>query len=265
LETSLSSTDGAEKKNIIEVSVSILPQAEFVEKIGGDKVHVTVMIPPGASPATYEPTPSQLVNLSLAKVYIKIGYVPFEMAWMDRLKATNKDMIVVDSSKGIEIIGDDPHIWLSPMLVKKQAKSIYEALSEINPENEAYYQKNLAVFLGELDKVDEKIKVSLSGFGGKKFMVFHPAWGYFAREYGLEQIPIEVEGKEPSADDIVKLVKIAKQEGIKVIFASPQLSDKSAEVIAKEIGGKVVLIDPLAEDYINNMNKICQEIGKGLV
>jgi len=248
----------------VEVAVSILPQADFVERIGGDKVHVSVMIPPGASPATYEPTPSQLKNLSRADLYVRIGHVPFEKTWMDRLKSANKDMKIVNSSEGIEIIGKDPHIWLSPNLVKKQAERIYNGLAEIDPENKGYYAQNLARFLQDLEELDAEIKDTLAGIEGKKFMVFHPAWGYFAREYGLEQIPIEVEGKEPSADDIVRLVEKAKTSGIKVIFASPQFSTKSAEVIAKEIDGKVIFADPLARDYMTNMRIVSKTFAQGL-
>lgn len=250
--------------DIIQVAVSILPQADFVEKIGKDRVQVSVMIPPGASPATYEPTPAQLKNLSRAELYIRIGHVPFEKTWMDRLRSANKDMKIVDSSRGIEIVGKDPHIWLSPNLVKKQAEHIYTGLAEIDPENKEYYTKNKDRFIQELEELDREIRDTLSGTSSKKFMVFHPAWGYFARDYGLEQIPIEIEGKEPSAGDIVKLVEKAKANGIKVIFASPQFSTKSAEVIAKEIDGKVVFADPLARDYMTNMRVVSKTFAQGL-
>jgi len=249
---------------IIQVAVSILPQADFVERIGKDKVQVSVMIPPGASPATYEPAPGQLKDLSRAKMYVRIGHVPFEKIWMDRLKSANKDMKIVDSSQGIEIIGKDPHIWLSPVLVKKQAEHIYKGLAEIDPENKEYYAQNKDKFIQELEKLHAEIKDTLSGIDGKKFMVFHPSWGYFALEYGLEQIPIEVEGKEPTAGDIIKLVEKAKANGVKVIFASPQFSTKSAEVIAREIGGKVVFADPLARDYITNMRAVAKTFARGL-
>ncbi len=248
----------------VTVAVSILPQAYFVESIGGDKVQVSVMIPPGANPATYEPTPSQLKSLSDADLYIKIGHVPFEKTWMQRLISANKNMKIIDSSEDINIIENDPHIWLSPVLVKKQANSIFKGLVEIDPENRDYYAQNLAAFLKELDDLDAEIRNNLSGVENKKFMVFHPSWGYFAREYGLEQISIEVEGKEPSAEDLVKLVEKARSNNIKVIFASPQFSSKSAQVIAKELNGRVIFVDSLSRDYKNNLRVISETFAQVL-
>lgn len=244
---------GAEQ---IRVAVSILPQKEFVERVGGNKVSVIVMIPPGASPATYEPSPSQLRGIAVAKLYVRIGHVPFEKAWMGRIASANRDMLIIDSSVGIEIIGQDPHIWLSPTLVKVQVKHICDALVEIDPENSDYYVRNKEKYLTELDDLDYDIRKRLSGVANRKFMVFHPAFGYFARDYRMGQIPIEIEGKEPSASDLVRLVDTARAENITVVFAEPQFNPEGAEVIAGEIGGTVVLIDPLAEDYVTNMRRI---------
>lgn len=241
-------------ENKIQVAVSILPQADFVEKIGQEKVQVTVMIPPGASPATYEPTPSQLKYLSWANLYIKIGHIPFEKTWMNKITDANKNMQLIDSSQDIEIIENDPHIWLSPSLVKIQAEHIYNGLVGIDPKNKDYYTENKNKFLQDLDALDKEIKVALSDIAIRKFMIFHPSWGYFAKDYGLEQIPIEIEGKEPNPDDIVKLIETAKANNIQIIFASPQFSTRNAELIAKEIGGKVIFVDPLARDYITNMS-----------
>ncbi len=251
----------------IGVVVSILPQAEFVEKIGGDKVQVTVMVPPGASPHTYEPTPSQLKEVSRAKIYVKVGSgVEFELAWMDKIISVNEGMFVADCSRSIGLIekgrGVDPHIWLSPRNAKVMVENIYQGLIQIDPANQEYYVKNKEKYLQELDELDKEIIQALSGKKNKKIMVYHPAWAYFCRDYGLEQIPIEKEGKEPTPQGVASLIKQAKENNIRVIFASPQFSTKSAETIAKEIGGEVVLISPLEKNYLENMRKIAEAFGK---
>ena len=243
----------------INVAVTILPQVEFVKRVGGDKVKVTVMIPPGASPHTYEPKPSQLREISKAKMYAKVGSgIEFELAWMDKIASINKKMLIVDCSKGIKLIDNDPHIWLSPGNVKIMVENIYQGLIKIDPVNKEYYWKNREKYLKKLDKLDKEITQVLSGMKNRKIMVYHPAWGYFCREYNLKQIPIEREGKKPTPQGIASLIKEAEAKNIKIIFASPQFSTKSAEVIAREIGGKVVLIDPLAENYLENMRKVAK-------
>ena len=245
----------------IKVVVSILPLSEFVEKVGGNKVEVSVMVPPGASPHTYEVTPKQMEKLSKAKLFVKVGsLIEFELSWINKIIATNKDMLVVDSSQGIQLMGKDPHIWLSPKNAKIQVYNICEGLIKIDPTNKEYYIQNRDAYLAKLDKLDKDIKDSLSKVKNRKFMVFHPAWGYFARDYNLKQIAIEKGGKELNAKDIVTLIKQAKANNIKIIFVSPQFNAKSARIIAKEIGGRVVFIDPLAKDYIKNMYKVLDEL-----
>ncbi|MEA1907160.1 MAG: zinc ABC transporter substrate-binding protein [Euryarchaeota archaeon] len=255
-------TPEEQSDNQISVIVSIVPQKEFVERIGKEKVSVMVMIPPGASPVTYEPGPGQLRDLSRAELYVRIGHIPFEKVWMDEIIATNPDMKILDSSEGIEIIENDPHIWLSPVLVRIQVERIADSLIELDPDNEDYYTMNKESYLRDLDDLDVDIRKNISGIGNRKFMIFHPAWGYFAREYGLEQIPIEVEGKEPSASDLARLVKTAKVNNITVVFAAPQFNPESARVIAEEIGGTVVSIDPLAEDCAANMRAVSGMLGR---
>lgn len=247
----------------IRVAVSILPQAYFVERIGGDKVEVTVMVPPGANPATYEPTASQMRALAQAKMYIRIR-VPFEEAWMDRIAAANRHMLILDSTEGIKRIEDNPHIWLSPRLVKIQAENIYQGLAQVDPANSNFYAQNKEEFLRELDTLDREIAETLAGLKGRKFMVFHPSWAYFARDYGLEQIPIEIEGKEPSATELARLIETARANGIKVVFVQPQFSSKSAEAIARQIGGKVVPIDPLAREWADNLRDVARTFAQAL-
>jgi zinc transport system substrate-binding protein len=247
------------------VAVTILPQAGFVKAIGGDKVAVVIMVPPGASPHTYEVTPDQMTQLSRAKMYAKVGSpVEFELTWMDKLIAVNKNMLVVDCSKGIDLIisqdpdepGMDPHIWLSVKNAKIMVQNIRDGLVQVDAANKDYYEKNCADYLDQLTRLDSELAADLSGVKNRSFIVYHPAFGYFARDYNLTQIGVEQEGKEPDADYIVRLIKEARELDIRVVFVSPEYSTKSAESIAREIGGQVVVIDPLAEDFIGNMRSI---------
>ena len=247
----------------INIMVSILPQVDFVENIGKDKVSVSVMIPPGSSPATYDANDmEQLKKLSEADLYIRIGHIPFEKTQMKRLGDLNPEMKIIDSSKGIEIYENDPHIWMSPRLVKIQAENIYLALAETDPANKNFYEKNKNEYLARLDNLDLELQNAFSGMQGKKILVFHPAFCYLARDYGFEQIAIETEGKEPSAENLANIIDLAKKENIKTIFVQEQFSMKSAEAIATQIGGSVVPLDPLAEDYAENLRRIGMEMGK---
>ncbi len=260
------------------VFVSVVPQKFFVDKVSGGTIEVEVMVQPGASPATYEPKPSQMRKLAASSAYFAIG-VPFEEAWLGKISGVNPKMMIVHTDEGIDKIamaehshdGDpresghdkpgrlDPHIWLSPPLVKKQAAIIRDTLSELHPEQKAAFQKNYDVFSREIDKLDSHLHEILKMKAGMQFMVFHPSWGYFAREYGLEQVAIEIEGKSPKPAEIEELIRHAKEHKIRVIFAQPQFSDKSARLIAREIGGEVILVDPLAENWLQNMKVVAEK------
>jgi zinc transport system substrate-binding protein len=266
----------------LDITVSILPQKYFVERIGGDTVEVNVMVEPGASPATYEPKPQQMKALSEAEAYVRIG-VPFEKAWMSRIKGANEQMKMIDLTQGIErqpiaahehhgehdhdhnhnhseeekeTAQLDPHIWLSPELVKQQAKTIYTGLVELNPKQKDYYQENLEQFLADINALDENIEETLAELEQRTFMVFHPSWGYFAEEYNLEMVPIEVGGSEPSAAELSQFIKQAKEEEISVIFVQPQFGVTSANAIAQSINAEVLQIDPLAENWLENMQSV---------
>lgn len=240
----------------LKVTVSIAPQKYFVERIGGDRVDVSVMVEPGFNPATYEPKPGQISALSETQLYIRIR-VPFEDAWIERIRAANEEMVIVDQSEGVERIdGTDPHIWLSPRLVKIQARTICSALTETDPGDEAFYQGNLDALLADLDRLDAEIRDTLSGLRSRKFMVFHPAWAYFARDYNLEMIPVQIGGSDPSAAEMAQIIRTARENNIKVIFAQPEFSTESAEAIAAEIGGEVLLISPLAPDWLHNLRMV---------
>jgi len=264
----------------IGVVVSILPLADFVENVGGERVNVSVMVPPGASPHAYEPAPNQMVTLAEAKMYVKVGSgVEFELVWMDKLVAINKEMLLVDSSRGVQLLemvegthegeeyerGDDrgavnPHIWLSPRNAKIMVQNIYEGLVQVDPANRAYYERNRDIYLQKLTELDRDIRDGLSRVTNRRFMVYHPAFGYFAKDYNLTLLPIEVEGKEPTAAGMAYLIEQAKEHNIKVVFASPQFNPQSVKVIAKAIGGRVVFINPLARDYITNMRLVLAEL-----
>jgi zinc transport system substrate-binding protein len=249
----------------IVVAVTIPPQQEFVERVGGDHVRVVLLVPPGADPHTYEPTPGVLADVSEADLYAVVGSgIEFELAWQDKIAALNPGMLVVDCSRGVDLIstgdgghqGTDPHIWLSLRNAAIMVENICQGLIEIDPTHADEYRQNADAYQADLDHLDHEIASAIAQSGVKKIMVYHPSWAYFARDYGLEEIPIEREGKEPSPRQIEHLIEQAKKEQIRVIFASPEYSTRSAEVIADEIGGTVVLVSPLAKDYLANMRHV---------
>lgn len=266
----------------IKVAVSIPPQKYFVQMIGGDHVQVDVLVPANAEPETYEPTPRQIARLSQADLYMKIG-APLEKSWLKRFTAANPKMVVVDTARGIERMpmikhlhnedgghsakkGLDPHIWLSPVLVRIQAMNIRDALIKVDPAHAADYRQGYARLAQKIDQVDNDILKTLVDHPLKqtRFIVFHPAFGYFAAAYGLTQVPIETEGKEPGPKQLGELINFAKKNDIKVVFIEPQFAQKAAKTIADSIGGSVVAIDPLQEDWPAGMEAIATALHKAL-
>ena len=268
----------------LQIAVSIQPQAYFVQKIGGDFVSVTVLVPPGANPATYEPKPTQMVSVSASKVYFAIG-VPFEQAWLPKFSSVNPSLTIIYTDAGIEKIPMhsvhhhgvsghrmkdrggamlDPHIWLSPPLVKIQAEHILNGLKQSDPIHAKRYETNFFQFSEEIDRLDADLRRLFSDLGQVRFLVFHPSWGYFAETYGLEQIPIEFEGKAPKPAVLQALIKAARSSDIKVVFVQPQFSTRSAETIAAAIGGKVMIADPLAADWEENLRRQAVKIKSAL-
>ena len=265
----------------LNVTVSIVPQKYFVERVGGDHVTVNIMVEPGNSPATYEPQASQMTALSEADLYFSIG-VPFEKSWMDKIEVANSEMTIVDLSANLEKMpmtsiknaasGEidekegilDPHVWLSPENAKVMSETIYETLAEADPEYEGEYQANLDAFLQDIDDLEVSIKSALEGIQSNQFMVFHPAWGYFARDFGLEQLAIEIEGSEPSAQELASIINEAKEEKIQVIFGQPEFSTKTVEYIAEEINGQVILISPLVENWLENLQNVANTFAEVL-
>jgi zinc transport system substrate-binding protein len=270
----------AQAEEKLAVFVSIAPQKYFVHQVGRERVDVQIMVPPGASPATYEPKPRQMAALAKTPVYFAIG-VPFEKYWLKKIAAANPNMQVVQTDQGIQKIpmathhheaehnGDkdhqhrgepDPHIWLSPPLVMIQARTIRDVLQEIDPAHRSLYANNYKAFISKLKDLDVEFRNMFVDMQGLQFMVFHPSWGYFARTYGLKQVAVEIEGKDPKPAQLKALIEHAKNSGIKIIFVQPQFSSKSAKLVAKEIGGRVVVADPLAQDWPGNLRKVVREI-----
>jgi zinc transport system substrate-binding protein len=271
------------------VAVSVPPQAYLVERIGGPRVRVEVMIPPGASESTYAPTPRQMVALSRARLYVRVGHPAFlfEPQSIDPFLAAHPGIRVVDMSRGMDLIqtgeaeggpapsgffgggrkggeedehahpAGDPHVWVAPSTMRVAAANVFRALADLDPAHAGLYRKNLRRLLKDIDALDREIRARLAhpaGTPGRSFMVYHPAWGYFAREYGLTQIAIEAGGREPSATQLIALIERARRQGVHAIFVQRGFARKSAEVIAEEIGGRVVEVDPLERDWLAGLS-----------
>jgi zinc transport system substrate-binding protein len=263
--------EGTSKKII---SVSILPQKYFVEAITGDKYRINVMIPPGGTPENYEPTARQMQSLSESGIYLKIGNIPFEEAWMKNFININPQMKVYDLSEGIDLItgdhhhegtastGVDPHIWSSVNNARIIAKNIFFALVKEDPINKDYFSSRLQNFLSLTDSLDRKFQVEFAPIKGSSFLVFHPALAYLARDYGLEQISLEFEGKSPPPGHMKDIINIAREKKIKAILIQKQFNAETAKTIANEIGGEVIIIDPLDENWKDQIEYIARSIVK---
>ena len=279
----------------VEIAVSLLPQKTFVEKIAGDKANVIAMVKPGSNPHTYEPKPSQIKEISNAQLYFPI-HLEFENIWLDKFAAQNKNMQIVSMTKGIQhilmkkhkhkhkedskhvhndkenhhdehndeketYVKPDPHTWTSTLNVKIMAKNIYDALVSVDSINKDYYKANYLTFLNEINDTDKKIREILIDLpSDSKFMVFHPSWGYFARDFALIQFQIEVEGKEPKPKILLELIEVAKKENIKAIFTQTEFSEKSAKSIANELNIKVIKESPLEADWSQNLINMANSI-----
>jgi zinc transport system substrate-binding protein len=260
----------------LRVAVSIPPQAWLVREVAGDRVEVITALPSGSSPATYAPTDAEVSRLMRARLYFRIG-VPFERGpWFQALKRTARADIV-DQRAGVRLrrlenhhhhhddgdhdhdhSGDDPHVWLSPRLLKIQARTVTAALAEADPEHREAYEKRLALLLDRLDELHAALERRLAPFRGRSVFVFHPAWGYFTDDYGLKQEAIEIEGKQPADHELTEIQRRARAAGARVIFVQPQISGRAAEAVARAIGGRVESIDPLAPDVAANLTRVAE-------
>ncbi len=268
----------AEPEGKIGVLVSILPQVYFVERVGGERVNVTVLVGPGQSPHTYEPTPRQMAEISGAQVFFRIGS-EFEEGIVPKIRGLYPDLEIVDTRENIEMISlldhdhqsshahdtsIDPHIWLDPKRAMVQAETVARTLVRLDPEHAGVYEQNLTELLRDFEQLDREIAAALESYRGMSFYVFHPAFGYFADSYGLKQVAVEVDGKEPTARQLASLVTRARSEGVKVIFVQPQFSPSNAETVAREIGGAVVPIDPLPQEYLLELGTMARTIREAL-
>jgi zinc transport system substrate-binding protein len=261
----------------VRTFVSIAPQKYFVQKIGGELVSVSALVPEGADPHTYEPRPKQMAELSRSAVYFAIG-IDLEKVWLKRIAGTNPQQRIMHTEEGIEKIVmkntlqgraaaghdhtaefRDPHVWLSPALVKIQAGQILKALIVVDPQNQQRYKDGYTAFVKEIEALDAELKLLLTDVKNKQFMVFHPSWGYFARDYGLDQVPIEIEGKDPKPAQLRTLVSHARERGIKVVFVQPQFSAKSAAMVAREIEGQVIYVNPVAQNWADNLRDVARK------
>lgn len=266
----------------LRVAVSVAPQAYFVERIGGDRVSVTVMIPPGFSHVDYPLTPRRMMALADAGLYVKVGHPAFDYEWryIDPWLRRAPHVRVVDMSRGMRLLsgeegeeahagadhghghsdhdhGDgDPHVWVAPDTVAVAARNIARALEAADPAGAPVYRAGLRSFLEEIAALDREIRAGLAGAGGRKFLVYHPDWGYFARQYGLEQISIEAEGKEPSAARMIRLIDRARREGVRLVLIQGGFPRKSAQVIADAVHGRVVVADPQEKDWPDNLRRV---------
>ena len=248
------------------VIASIAPVEYLAKAVGGDKIEVQSLAKGDVH--SYEPKPNDMKAVAKARIFIAAG-LEFEEAWIPRFKASAKNLVVVKSDAKIAKLKEereeqaehdekheahaDPHVWLNPMLAITMARNISDALIDMDKANKDFYLENFQKLMNDLLAFDESAKESLAGLKNRKFVVYHPAWGYFAAHYDLEQISIERSGKEPKIDEMASTLKMIKDENIKVIFADPNRSQKSAQILASQTGAKVELLDPLGYNLLENL------------
>jgi zinc transport system substrate-binding protein len=274
----LLSCTSAEKRSADKIiTVSIGPFKYFVDEISGGDFKVNVMVPPGANPHIYEPFPDQINKLRKSVAYISNGYLGFEMTWLDRFYETNKTMKRLSlgekiiplatrhEHEGEHVEGADPHYWVSPECAMIMASSVSEFLSSLNPEGKMKYYDNCRSLILIIEKVDSLARQSFSDVRCKTFMIFHPNLGYLARDYGLEEISVEYEGKEPPPSRMKELIDKARKDGLSTIFVQREYDTKNAKAIADEISASVEIIDPLSENWLESTNEIITALHKSLI
>lgn len=271
----LSACQGKKEGGTRTISVTIEPQRYFAEKIAGDLFQINCVTPAGQSPETYDPTPQQMVQISQSQAYFRIGEIGFEQAWMKNLQSQNSDMVVFDLSEGMELIKNeeeaheegeahhhhhhgmvDPHIWTSISGARVIAQNTYQAFIKLDPENQEIYQAGYQRLIEEIDSTEAEMKQLLQPLAGTAFIIYHPALTYFAREFGLKQLCIELDGKEPSPAQLKQLLETATQSGAKVVFVQQEFDQKNAELIAKETGCRLVTINPLSYNWHDEMIRL---------
>jgi zinc transport system substrate-binding protein len=292
----------AASDDVLRVFVGIPPQQYLVDRIGGVHVTTEVLVAPGQSPHSFDATPRQMVALAESRAYFAIG-LEFERELITKVRELNPDLTIVDMGRGVPrrpIEGDeedpasrdtgsepdasehggsangrehgraaggltDPHIWLAPCLLAIEAENAAEALVALDPTHAADYRANLDALLADLNDLDRELAGALAPVRGKTVYVFHPAFGYFTDAYSLKQVAVETGGSEPGARDLARLVEEGRRDGVRVIFVQPEFATKSAEAVAREIGGAVVPIDPLAYDVVANLRTVARRIRAALI
>lgn len=266
-----SSQSPREQKTGVVTAVSIEPLAYFVEQVGGDHVTTMVLVKPGQSPATYEPTPRQMAELSDADVFFAVG-VPYEKSVLPRLVATIPDLPIVATQKGIEFLsatsdqagdehdhgGHDPHIWLDPRLAKRIAASMRDELIRLDPSHAAAFRENFDLLARQLDSLYAEIHELLLPYQGRHFAAYHPAWGYFARAFGIVQLEIAIGGKVPGPREVAELLDDVKRFELRGLIVQPQFKSGATDAIAKAMGVPIVELDPLARDYESNLINVAE-------
>ncbi|EAK6286944.1 cation ABC transporter substrate-binding protein [Campylobacter lari] len=258
------------------VSVSIAPQAYFVQQIAKDTLDINIVIPPNANEHTFEFKPNGILKLEKSDIYFTAN-LEFEKIWILKLKDNLKNTKIISTQNGINFLplqeyaheghhhhGDDPHTWLDPLLAKTHAENITLALIEQYPQNKAFYEQNLENFLKEMDALNLQIQALFKNAKNKHFLVYHPSWGYFAKRYHLSQIPVEIEGKEPKPKDLAKLAKLIQKEQIKAIFVPKKANNNTIKAMASSYNLKIIELDHLPNDYKNELLKDAKNIASVL-
>ncbi|MFA5647088.1 MAG: zinc ABC transporter substrate-binding protein [Bacteroidales bacterium] len=275
-----SCTNSTEKNLKPTVVVSIAPQKYFVDRIADNTIHVEFMVPAGSSPEVYEPTASQLKSLSQASAYFSLGLLEFEMSMLNNIHEQNPNILIVNHAKDLNLIsgecdshhdhghshshGSDPHVWLSPIEVKTMVRTITTVLSQKFPEHKITFEANFAHLIEDIDTLNIHIKRSLQGIENNKIYIYHPALTYFARDYGLKQISLEQDGKAPSMKHMQAILQSAREQGAKTIFIQKEFDTNNAKAAASDIGGIIEVIDPLREDWLENMYHMSNLVSKAL-
>lgn len=266
------------KKQEMVISTSILPLKYFIDRLTEESIEVNVMVPPGASHSSYSPTPRQFQKLSDSGLYIRIGYLGYEQAWIGRLRELNPTMEVLALSDHVELIqgevidhgdhkhegGIDPHIWMSPEIMLELLPLIRDAIIEVYPKQRDVVERNYSALAEEIALVDQGFIDLSDKLSQKSFMIYHPALSYLARDYGFNQVSIEHEGKEPSPGMLSRIISDAREFSIPVIFIQEEYDMRSAELIGKETGARLVQINPMAYDWIASMQSIQQSFSDNL-
>lgn len=248
------------------ITVTIEPLRYFAEQIAGDKFRVVTMVPKGSSPETYEPTAQQMVELAGSQLYVEVGGLGFERTWLRRMRQELPHLIVVDASEDIVPLGSagggqaDPHTWTSPANALLIARSIYRGMSMVSARDSAYFKANLDSLCGRIEAADREIRNMLENTASRSFVIYHPALTAFAGDYGLRQLAIEENGREPSAASLQRLIKEARADGVRLMFVQKEFASRNTDIVSRGIGAKVVEINPLSYDWDKEMIKIAEAI-----